>query len=56
MTIYDKIIAEFPELADDPKVFASGQIVLQDDTDGAGAYIREWNYSKPLPKDLKIGK
>jgi hypothetical protein len=56
MTIYEKIIAEFPELAENPKIFATGIIVLQDDADGLGAYIREWNYEKPMPKGLSIGK
>jgi hypothetical protein len=30
--------------------------VLQDDADGKGAYIAAWNYSKPIPDGLKLGK
>jgi hypothetical protein len=56
MTLFEKVIAAFPELANDLKVFANGVIVMQDDLDGNGAYIREWNYEKPLPEGLKIGK
>ena len=56
MTLYEQIIAALPELADNPKIFADGIILLQDDSDGLGAYIREWNYEKPLPKGLTIGK
>jgi hypothetical protein len=55
MTLYETIIAEYPELAG-TKTFADGVILLQDDSDGLGAYIAEWNYSKPLPKGMKVGK
>lgn len=53
MTLFDQIIAAFPELADNLKTFVNGTIVLQDDLDGTGAYIREWNYSKPITTELK---
>lgn len=55
MNLYEQIIAAFPELADSAK-FADGTIILQDDSDGQGAYVAAWNYSKPLPKGFKIGK
>jgi hypothetical protein len=55
MTLHETIIAEYPEL-EGTKSFADGTIVLQDDSDGEGPYVREWNYSKPLPEGLKIGK
>jgi hypothetical protein len=55
MTLYDQIIAEYPEL-ENTMNFADGTIVLQDDSDGVGAYIREWNYAKPLPDGMKVGK
>jgi alpha-beta hydrolase superfamily lysophospholipase len=54
MTLWEQIIAIYPELTDD--LFENGTIVLQDDLDGQGAYIRQWSYSKPLPDGLKIGK
>ena len=53
MELYKTIIAEYPELAE---VNFEKLIVLQDDSDGVGGYIREWNYSKPIPAGLKLGK
>ena len=32
-----------------------GSIVLQDDGDGI-QYIAKWEYSKPIPSGLKLGK
>jgi hypothetical protein len=52
--MYDQIIAVYPELTFND--FINGTIMLQDDSDGKGPYIREWNYSKPLPAGLKLGK
>jgi hypothetical protein len=49
MTLYEKIIAEYPELADS-RSFVDGTIILQND--GDGDFIAEWNYSKPKPKGL----
>jgi hypothetical protein len=55
MTIYETIIAAYPELqgSDD---FANGTIMLQDDSDGKGVFIAKWDYSKPIPEGLKLGK
>lgn len=55
MTIYETIVAAYPELqgSDD---FVNGVITIQDDSDGLGAYIAKWEYSKPIPDGLKIGK
>jgi hypothetical protein len=50
MSLYDKIIAAFPELAEMPDEFRIGSIELRDD--GDGAYISKWEYLKPLPEDL----
>ncbi len=55
MTIREIIIEAYPEL-EGTKIFADGVILLQDDSDGIGAYIREWNYSKPIPEGLTLGK
>jgi hypothetical protein len=52
--MYDEIIAVYPELTFND--FINGTIMLQDDSDGLGAYIREWNYEKPIPKGMKLGK
>ena len=55
MSLYNIIKESYPELTDDD--FARGGIItLRDDSDGAGAYISEWNYSKPIPEGLKLGK
>lgn len=52
MSLYDQIIAAFPELADNTDEFAKGSILLQNDSDGSGDYIAKWEYSKPLTKEL----
>jgi hypothetical protein len=55
MTIYETILATYPELTD--KDFGLlGSIKLQDDSDGKGVYIAAWNYAQPLPDGLKLGK
>jgi hypothetical protein len=54
MTIYETITTKYPELVDAD--FLKLGIILQDDSDGQGAYVAEWNYSKPIPAGLKIGK
>jgi len=54
MELNEIIIEAYPELSG-IGLLESG-INLQNDSDGIGAYIREWNYSKPIPKGLKLGK
>jgi hypothetical protein len=57
MSLYDDLIAALPELATKPEEFVStGSILLQNDGDSAGDYIAKWEYSKPLPAGLKLGK
>jgi hypothetical protein len=57
MTLYDDLIAALPELGNKPDEFLiDGSIRLRDDSDGLGAYIEKWEYSKPLPAGLKLGK
>ena len=53
MSLFEQVIAAYPELADNKDVFINGTILLQDDSDGTGAYIREWNYAKPVPASLQ---
>jgi hypothetical protein len=54
-TLYEKIIEIYPELTDqDFALF--GSISLQNDSDGLGDYIAKWEYSKPIPEGLTIGK
>lgn len=42
MTLHDKIISLYPELANFD--FASGIITLQNDSDGKGDYIAKWEH------------
>ena len=49
MGIKEDLMAAIPSLTDVDFSPMLGVIVLQDDSDGKGPYIREWNYSEPLP-------
>jgi hypothetical protein len=52
MTLYDKIMAIYPELQQ-PDFITT--IRLQNDSDGRGDYIAEWNHptlSKPTEEQL----
>ena len=54
MNLYEKIISIYPELADFN--FASGVITLQNDSDGKGDYIKEWNHptlARPTDEQLE---
>ena len=55
MELWEKIIEAYPEIkpTDD---FNSLGIYLRDDSDGVGAYIKEWNYDQPIPDGLTLGK
>jgi hypothetical protein len=57
MSLYDEIIAVYPELeiTAENDEFKRGSITLQDDGDGV-PYIAKWEYSKPIPAGLKLGK
>jgi hypothetical protein len=55
-TLFEKITEIYPELTGDDFHPVMGSIHLRDDSDGAGAYIAKWNYSKPIPDGLKLGK
>jgi len=54
MSLYEKIIAVYPELLETPEEFVNGSIRLQND--GDGDYVAKWEYEKPLPKGMKIGQ
>ena len=56
MTLWEQIMAVYPELTDADFNPKSGLILLQDDSDGQGAFIAKWEYSKPLPNGMKVGK
>lgn len=54
MDLSKKIIDAYPELSETDFI-DEGSIRLQDDGD-AIQYIAKWNYSKPIPQGLKLGK
>jgi hypothetical protein len=57
MSLYNEIITALPELADKPEEFDNGGTIrLRNDSDGLGDYIERWEYSKPIPDGLKLGK
>jgi hypothetical protein len=55
MDLFNEIILIYPELTSDDFDRIQGQIKLQDDGDGI-QYIAKWEYSKPIPDGLKLGK
>lgn len=53
MTLPEKILALYPELTIDDLV--NGYIRLQNDSDGQGDYIAEWNHPDfPRPTDEEL--
>jgi hypothetical protein len=56
MNLYEQIIEAYPELTQNDFYSIDGVILLQDDSDGLGAYISKWDYFKPIPKGLTLGK
>ena len=64
MTLYEKIISLYPDLAPTTNafgketvnsVFADGAIILQNDSDGRGDYIAKWEHptlTKPTAEQL----
>jgi len=53
MTLYEKIIRLYPELAN--YNFAFGDITLQNDSNGKGDYIKFWNHptlKQPTQEEL----
>jgi hypothetical protein len=44
MTLYEKIKQLRPELTDEDFIPTTGTIMLQNDSDGKGDYIKEWNH------------
>lgn len=56
MSLWKTIIETYPELSDADFHPETGQILLQNDSDGEGDYIAKWEYDKPIPDGLKLGK
>jgi hypothetical protein len=55
MSLFDDIVAIYSELTNEDFHSISGSIALQDDGDGI-AYIAKWDFIKPIPKGMKLGK
>ena len=55
MDLFTQITTVYPELTDADFTPMSGSILLRDDGDGV-QYIAKWEYSKPIPDGLKLGK
>ena len=53
--LWQQIIATYPEIKPSDDFEALG-IFLQDDSDGAGAFIAKWKYTKPIPNGFTVGK
>jgi len=45
MTLYEKIIAIYPELTGEDFMPSRGTIMLQNDSDGRGDYIKSWTHA-----------
>ena len=56
MDLFKEITKAYPELTSADFDPTNGSIYLRDDSDGAGAYVAKWDYSKPLPSSFKLGK
>lgn len=53
--MYELIIETYPELTSADFNPVGGLILLADDGDGV-VYIAKWEYEKPIPAGLKLGK
>ena len=56
MDLFTQITNIYSDLLDADFHPKTGSILLKDDGDGEGAYIAKWEYSKPIPDGLKLGK
>lgn len=54
MNINEIILEAYPELSD--MHLFDKYIILQNDSDGIGDYVAKWEYSKPIPEGLTLGK
>tara|TARA_R110002126_G_scaffold288533_1_gene442347 strand:- start:799 stop:969 length:171 start_codon:yes stop_codon:yes gene_type:complete len=55
MTLYEKIITLYPVLTSLDFAPITGTILLQNDSDGKGDYIKEWNHptlARPTDEEL----
>lgn len=55
MDLFKVITQTYANLKNEDFHWINGTIKLFDDGDGK-PYIKEWNYSEPIPDGLKLGK
>jgi len=55
MDLYTEITSVYEELTVHDFDPNTGTILLRDDGDGI-QYLSNWNYEKPIPKGIKLGK
>lgn len=56
MTLVEQIMHAYPELTLDDFGPVKRTIIVQDDADGGGPYIQQWNYANPVPAGIAVGK
>lgn len=55
MALYDKILVVRPNLTQEDFDPIKGTIVLQNDSDGKGDYIKEWNHpTETQPTEVEL--
>jgi hypothetical protein len=55
MNLKEKIMVIYPKLTDDDFAYPVGIIKIQNDSDGKGDYIKEWNHptlARPTNEEL----
>lgn len=56
MNLIEKLFSIYPTLSETDFIYPTGTIRLQDDSDGKGQYIKEWNHPtlpRPTEEQLK---
>jgi hypothetical protein len=54
MVLYDKILLIYPDLEESAQLFINPPFKIQDDLDGKGPYIVEWNDPRPKPTKKQL--
>ena len=54
MELNEKIMAIYPSITAEDFSLDKGTILLQNDSDGKGAYIKSWNNSNPQPTQEQL--
>lgn len=54
MSLQDQIITIYPTLTESDFDIRTGTIVLQNDSDGKGDYIKSWTNINPQPTEAQL--